>query len=575
LSSRRRARRRACGLEIIGRWQWRKPAVPTKLCDLLRAPMSKPQKKHVRRMGPVRDNLEAFGVAILAAVLLKWFCIEAFQIPTSSMQPTLMGDVYAGVYDRILVDKIRYLLHEPQRWDVGVFRYPLQKNQSYVKRILGTPGDRLHIAGGNVHFVTDRNGKREYTTLRKPPHIQKRLWKEVFPARMRLRNETSAIGPGKCFVVPASRLWKEDGGTFVCTLEQGMVGRLPFTDTEDGGFLDRVYDGYPTAVGQKIREHLPRTGTELVQDARFEVGVEPEQELDELAFEIEVLRPGKDRRVYAFVVKGGKGRLQVRERDSTVGAESPEFDCAVPAGETTALVFEHLDDELVAWRDGDELQRFDVSAWHCREGMELPPGTPGATESQKVTPQIVLKGKGGKVALHDYRLYRDQHWTRLELPVDHVIEVPAGHFYMMGDNTLQSVDSRGWTAIEIGVDGEGRVVPPKTPGARIVRGNKRPVPSTLPPDRDETPVIVASRGQIAMLDEFGEILALKARAEIAGHQGDQRLLFHAPGAQDGHGEWPPPESMVPFVPREHFQGRALVGFWPTWPFGPQRVGFIK
>jgi hypothetical protein len=33
--------------------------------------------------------------------------------------------------------------------------------------------------------------------------------------------------------------------------------------------------------------------------------------------------------------------------------------------------------------------------------------------------------------------------------------------------------------------------------------------------------------------------------------------------------------MVPFVPREHFQGRALVGFWPTWPFGPQRVGFIK
>jgi hypothetical protein len=31
------------------------------------------------------------GVAILAAVLLKWFCIEAFQIPTSSMQPTLMG----------------------------------------------------------------------------------------------------------------------------------------------------------------------------------------------------------------------------------------------------------------------------------------------------------------------------------------------------------------------------------------------------------------------------------------------------------------------------------------------------
>ncbi|MFN6196297.1 MAG: S26 family signal peptidase, partial [Planctomycetota bacterium] len=57
-------------------------------------------------MGPVRVNLEAFGVAILVAVLLKWFCIEAFQIPTSSMQPTLMGSNEAAVYDRILVDKI-------------------------------------------------------------------------------------------------------------------------------------------------------------------------------------------------------------------------------------------------------------------------------------------------------------------------------------------------------------------------------------------------------------------------------------------------------------------------------------
>ena len=49
--------------------------------------MSKTKKPPT--MGPIRTNLEAFGVAILAAVLLKWFCLEAYQIPTSSMQPTL------------------------------------------------------------------------------------------------------------------------------------------------------------------------------------------------------------------------------------------------------------------------------------------------------------------------------------------------------------------------------------------------------------------------------------------------------------------------------------------------------
>jgi len=98
-------------------------------------------RKKIATMGPVRTNLEAFGVAILAAVLLKWFCIEAYQIPTSSMQPTLMGDTDANVNDRILVDKLIQTIREPKRWDILVFAYPLQKNQNYVKRMVGMPGD--------------------------------------------------------------------------------------------------------------------------------------------------------------------------------------------------------------------------------------------------------------------------------------------------------------------------------------------------------------------------------------------------------------------------------------------------
>ena len=61
------------------------------------APVIPDRRKRQPTVGPVRYNLEAFGVAILGAVLLKWFCLEAFQIPTSSMQPTLMGSSEAGV----------------------------------------------------------------------------------------------------------------------------------------------------------------------------------------------------------------------------------------------------------------------------------------------------------------------------------------------------------------------------------------------------------------------------------------------------------------------------------------------
>ena len=100
------------------------------------------KRKKLVTMGPVRTNLEAFGVAILGAVLLKWFCLEAFQIPTSSMQPTLMGSSEASVYDRLLVDKLTPAIREPKRFDVTVFGYPLQKNQNYVKRLVGLPGEK-------------------------------------------------------------------------------------------------------------------------------------------------------------------------------------------------------------------------------------------------------------------------------------------------------------------------------------------------------------------------------------------------------------------------------------------------
>ena len=58
------------------------------------------------------------------------------------MQPTLMGSSEAGIYDRLLVDKLTPAIREPQRWDVTVFGYPLQQNQNYVKRLVGLPGVR-------------------------------------------------------------------------------------------------------------------------------------------------------------------------------------------------------------------------------------------------------------------------------------------------------------------------------------------------------------------------------------------------------------------------------------------------
>src|SRR5688572_45525 len=145
---------------------------------------AQPAAKKKRR--PVRENLEAFGIAILFAVLLKPLVIEAYMIPTSSMQPTMMGSSEAGVYDRLLVDKLRYEVWEPRRWDIVVFRYPIRQNQAYVKRIVGVGDDHLRIACGNLYRL--ENGQPK-ATVRKPPDVQEAMWREVYPARRYLPPE--------------------------------------------------------------------------------------------------------------------------------------------------------------------------------------------------------------------------------------------------------------------------------------------------------------------------------------------------------------------------------------------------
>lgn len=535
-------------------------------------------KKKAPTMGPIRTNLEAFGVAILAAVLLKWFCIEAYQIPTSSMQPTLMGDTNAAVFDRILVDKLSATVREPERWDITVFKYPLQKNQNYVKRMVGMPGDRLHIGGGNLYQVTDKDGVRSYAPLRKPDDLQEQMWKDVYPARRLVLAQSKALG--KAWLGSPTSAFAEDDDAITIDLAKSSAPRLSFRDEDNGGFIDLYWDGYPTATAQAMQKAQSHDGRqEIVPDARMQATLTPEEALDEFAFELEVRRPGKDKLTYVFAIKGGKGRLQVR-KNTTVDGESAEFAVELPAKASTTLAFAHVDDQLIAWRDGKELARFDSAAWTCREGCPLQPPHK-ATGDHAVVPQFTAKGKG-KLRLADLRLDRDLHYTRDRSP--DVIEVPEGHYYMMGDNTLGSVDSRGWTAITVYVK-DGKIVPKETEGARPVRGNKRAMPLTRAPDRDETPIGIPSEHAVVMIDEYGEILRLEA--DLGADWGAQ-IAFQKPGvtAQDGSGEFLAEDTTnapgVSFVPRADIQGRALLVFYPcrplSWLFGsnwPGRFGFVR
>jgi signal peptidase I len=91
-------------------------------------------------------------IAFTGPFLIKTQVAEAFYIPSASMESTLHGcDGCQG--DRILVEKVSYRLHPPQRGDIVVFRgsrtWPAN---TLVKRVIGLPGDHITWSNGTVHI---------------------------------------------------------------------------------------------------------------------------------------------------------------------------------------------------------------------------------------------------------------------------------------------------------------------------------------------------------------------------------------------------------------------------------------
>lgn len=105
----------------------------------------------------VREYAEAIFYAFLIAIVVRTFVVQAFKIPTGSMEPTLHGAKWGG--DKILVNKFIYRFQDPERGDIIVFSTKgirgLDKGKDYIKRLVGLPGDKVEIKQGNI-FV---NGK--------------------------------------------------------------------------------------------------------------------------------------------------------------------------------------------------------------------------------------------------------------------------------------------------------------------------------------------------------------------------------------------------------------------------------
>lgn len=104
-----------------------------------------------------KEYLTTLILAVACALFVRHFLVTAYKVPTGSMQPALKpGDfifasrVSYGV--QIPFAGKRWNVGMPERGDVVVFTYPNQPTVTYVKRVVGLPGDRVQIIKGRIHL---------------------------------------------------------------------------------------------------------------------------------------------------------------------------------------------------------------------------------------------------------------------------------------------------------------------------------------------------------------------------------------------------------------------------------------
>lgn len=133
-----------------------------------------PEKK--KKKSQTREYTEAIFVALLAALFIRTFIIQAFRIPTGSMKDTLLvGDfllVNKFVYGARTPDSIPFTeillpylrlpaFKEPETGEIVVFKFPDNLTQDYIKRCIAAPGQMFEIRNGEVFVDNQPEGKKE------------------------------------------------------------------------------------------------------------------------------------------------------------------------------------------------------------------------------------------------------------------------------------------------------------------------------------------------------------------------------------------------------------------------------
>lgn len=106
----------------------------------------------------VKEYIEPIVIAVLIALFVRTFIVQAFKIPSSSMEPTLLVGDYLLVNKFLYGTRLPFIDHKilefkrPQRGDIIVFIYPKDRSKDFIKRVIGQEGEKVEIIHNKIYI---------------------------------------------------------------------------------------------------------------------------------------------------------------------------------------------------------------------------------------------------------------------------------------------------------------------------------------------------------------------------------------------------------------------------------------
>ena len=495
----------------------------------------------------IKETIESILVAFILAFVFRAFVVEAFVIPSGSMAPTLLGahmrlrceecgyqfdvnfpspggdenptipaetplqysmhcpncgqkverkgrgpgvekvPVHYG--DRILVLKYIYLLNQPQRWDVVVFKTPtehrggggdqpskpeLNYTQNFIKRLVGLPGEELMILDGDIYTRRAGEGEGQWQIQRKDGAAQAALWRIVYDNDFQPRK---VLNPAWRNPWKAGEGWTLSGdrGRRVVFdgLKGGAAGALEFDKDANSG-----NGAFPLTDWLPYNETRPvRTNDDYFQRQSYGNESVPRWYVSDLKLQFTYTREAGDGALEARLTKLGqtfvcrimRDRIQLTDEAGTVqrthelgaagtrplNVEFSNVDYCVGVRINGRDVIRHPYDPAV----GDLLKRHDKrQEWR---------GDHEKTRQFFEPPKISLRASGQRCTVAHLSLWRDVYYTpnteygqtgyqgspekpiRLRRKGEFLAELGKGgenEYFVLGDNSVLSGDARSWTS---------------------------------------------------------------------------------------------------------------------------------